>query len=55
MPDWVWVCIVVGFVYERLTKVRVFDFARGFIHIEFAGDQTDKPVKPASGRKRIEK
>lgn len=35
MPEWVWILIALGLLYDRLGKIRVFDFARGLIHIEF--------------------
>jgi hypothetical protein len=55
MPEWVWGLIVVGVLIERLTKVKVFDFARGLIHLEFSEGKTDKQLKPVSQRKRIGK
>jgi hypothetical protein len=55
MPDWVWIIIVLAVVCERLTKVRVFDFARGFIRLEFDNEKTDKLLKPVSRRKRVER
>ena len=53
MPDWLWIVIGLCFLYEKWGKLRVFDFARGLIHIEFAETKPGKKVKPASQRKRL--
>jgi len=55
MPDWVWILIALGFLYEKWGKMRVLDFGRGLIHLEFDSGKADKPVKPISRRKRLEK
>lgn len=48
MPEWVWGLIAVGILYERLSKVKVFDFARGLIHVEFSDEKADKRLNPVS-------
>jgi len=55
MPEWVWVLIALGFLYEKWGKMRVFDFAKGLIHVEFDNEKLDKQLKPVSRRKRLEK
>lgn len=55
MPDWVWILIALGFLYEKWGKIRVFDFARGLIHLESSEEKADKQLKPVSLRKRLEK
>jgi hypothetical protein len=55
MPDWVWILIALGFLYEKWGKLRVFDFARGLIHIEFDDEKTVKRLPPTSTRKRLGK
>lgn len=55
MPDWVWILIALGFLYEKWGKLRVFDFARGLIHIEFEEDKTSKRLPRINSRKRLGK
>jgi hypothetical protein len=55
MPEWVWGLIVVGVLVERLSKLKVFDFARGLIHIEFSEEKPDKHLKPVSRGKSLGK
>jgi hypothetical protein len=56
MAEWVWGLIIAGVLIDRLTKLKVFDFARGLIHLEFS---EEKPLKrrlrASSSRKRLGK
>jgi hypothetical protein len=54
MPDWVWILIAFGFLYDMWRKIRVFDFARGLVHIEFSGEK-EKRLPSAKSRKRLGK
>jgi len=55
MPDWVWGLIIVVVVLERMGKLKVFDFARGLVHVEFDNQKPDKCAKPTSRKKSLEK
>lgn len=54
MPDWVWILIALGFLYEKWGKIRVFDFARGLVHIEFS-EEKEKRLPSGKSRKRLGK
>jgi len=55
MPEWVWGLIIVGILYDKLSKLRVFDLARGLIHLEFDSGKSAKQLKPVSRKKRFAK
>jgi len=49
MPEWVWILIALGFLYDKWVKIRVFDFARGFIHIEFKEEKESASFHEGQG------
>jgi len=51
MPEWMWILIALGFLYEKWGKLRVLDFGRGLIHVEFDSQKADKASKAYQPKK----